>query len=139
MDVEQPYGLTPCDCSGTTGSVCVKGDDALYAGLLARMIYAMIYQPPDGPSNPGDGPPGGCATCVPKADGTWCIGYVSGAACAASPTPAPQNQIWVWAEFSDPDLGIYYVIVSQPFQGQCQADLPPCCPSSSSSSFELVE
>src|ERR1700694_1030978 len=98
MNVDQPAGLAPCRC-GDSGAVCVKGHDAFYGGVLARRVYVKIYQPPNGPPQPQDVPPSGTPYCTPNADGTWCMGYLSGAVCATAPGPYPDNRIWVWGEF----------------------------------------
>jgi hypothetical protein len=133
MYIEKPRGLVPCNC-GATDEVCVRGDDAKDGTLVASRVYAKIYQPPNGPSDPSAGPPAGCSSAVPNAAGEWCIGYIGGAACAAAPGPYPDNVVWVWGKFENPPGNVYYHHEFANFQGRCETDLPVCCPGGSSSS-----
>jgi hypothetical protein len=109
----------------------------MLGGQLAIRVCAKIYQPPDKPANPNAGPPPDAACVAPNANGTWCIGMVDGAACSAQ-APFPQNDAWVWAEYtagsssssssSSSSGGFIYEVVKERFGGKKQANVPPCCP-----------
>lgn len=131
MVIDSPQELVGCLC-GTTGQVCVKGKEAVRGSQIAAKVYGKIYIPPEAPANPGNGPPAGAVSTVPNAVGKWCLGLVSGADCAASPGPYPANRIWCWAEFIDVNNVKTYDYIEQEFTGRCDASLPTCCSSSSS-------
>jgi hypothetical protein len=136
MQIDQPNGIVPCRC-GTTNAVCVKGRGAIDGNQIARWVHAKIYQPPGAPDDESV-PPSDAVKVAPRSDGTWCIGYLDGAVCvtpasSSSSSTLPQNKIYAWAEFVR-EGNPYFVREVCFFQGICQANLPECCASSSSSS-----
>lgn len=136
LRIDQPIGDQPCESSGSTGKVCVKGSGASNGGVLAKRVCAKIYQPNSPPSNPSAGPPPDAVCVTPNADATWCIGMVDGAQCSAQP-PFPENIVFVWAEFvvsgssssssSASSSGSVFEVASQLFNGKQQASVPQCC------------
>ncbi len=123
LTIDEPAGDQ--DCSGD-GKVCAKGSGAINGSTLAETVYAKIYQPPNQPSEPSNGPPNDAAETTPDSNGDWSFGLLAGADCSSS-TPYPDNEIWVWAKFCDPDgsssssSSCTYDVASQDFKGKRSA------------------